>query len=81
MVVGSGCTLVGAIAALDERVRGRLASMLTGDALTELTMAGPRLQRLVRTTAEAAGYHGAEHAPLVLFALVALVLVGLMLRT
>jgi len=81
LVVGSGCALVGTVAALNDSVRGRLVSVLTGDALTELTMAGARLQRVVRTITEAVGYHGTEHASLALFALAALVLLVLMLRT
>jgi len=81
MVAGSGCALVGAVAALDDRVRGRLVGVLTGDASTELAMAGARLQRVARTITESAGYQGTEHASLALFAIGAVVLLVLMLRT
>ena len=81
MVAASGCALVGAVAALDDTLRGRLVGLFTGEAPAEITMAGVRLQRIVRTATEAARYHGVEDTSLVFFAIAALVLVVLMLRT
>jgi len=81
MVMGGGGVLVGGVAALDDTVRGRLVGVVTGDMLTELSMAGMRMHRGVRTVAEMVGYQTTEHGSLTLFAVAALVLFVLTFRT
>jgi hypothetical protein len=81
MVTGSGCALLATLAAFDDTVRGRLFGVFTGSAPSELSMAGAQLQRVMRMASESIGYSGTEHATLVYFAVAAVVLFGLMLRT
>jgi hypothetical protein len=80
MVAGCGCVLVAGVAALDETVRRRVVGMFTGEALSELSFAGTSLHRLVRTATESLGY-GSEGASLLYFAIAAVVILGLMLRS
>lgn len=81
MIAGSGCAVLGGVVAFDETVRGRLDGMLHGNAFSELTTAGQSLHRVIRTTSEAAGYHGTQDTPLLIFTVAAVVLLGLMLKT
>ena len=81
IVAGSGFLLIGAIAAIDEDVRGRLVNFATSGGSTELSVAGASLRRLVSHVTEAVGSHGAEHSLLVVFAIAALILLMLMPRT
>ena len=80
MVVGTGCILIAAVAAMDEGVRGRLTGVFKGDALLQLTTAGMALQHLVQSVSETVGYQSAENAPLVLFGLAGLALFTFMIR-
>lgn len=80
MVAGCGCVLVAGVAALDDTVRRRVVGVFTGEAMSELSMAGSSVHRLVRTATEALGY-GSEGASLLYFAVAAVVILGLMLRS
>ena len=80
MVGGSGCALIAGVAAMDETVRRRVLGVFTGDAASELSLAGSNVHRLVRTATEALGY-GSEGASLFYFAIAAVVILVLMLRT
>ena len=81
IVAGSACALVAAIAAIDERVRGHITSVLTGGPSADIAMAGARVQRLARLVTETVGYQGSENASLVFLVLAAVALLVLMLRT
>ena len=80
MVAGSGCILVAGVAVVDETIRQRLTGALTGEALSELSVLSSGLHRFVRMGSEALGY-GNEGALLFYFAIAAIVLLVLMLRT
>ena len=81
MVMGSGGVLVGGVAVLDDTVRGRLIGIVSGDLLTELSMAGMPLHRAVRTVTEMVGYQTTQNGTLTVFAVAALVLFVLTFRT
>ena len=73
--------VITALVAIDERVRDRV-SLLFADAATDRV--GPWAHRagsLVEVLVQAARDQSIEHAPLVIFAAVAVVLVIFMLRT
>jgi hypothetical protein len=80
---GGICALVAGLAIIDERVRGQLASMVTNRpaASSELASVGDRLQDFLFVATQAVTDQSIEHAPLVIFALAALVLVLFMTRT
>ena len=80
MIAGSGCVLIAGVAAMDETVRRRVLGVFTGEAVSELSLAGSNVHRLVRTATEALGY-GTEGASLFYFAIAAVVILVLMLRT
>jgi len=80
--VGGLCALVVGLALVDERVRERLARLTTTRAASgEIASAGAKLQELVELVAMAVRDQSIEQAPLVIFALAAIVLVLFMLRT
>jgi hypothetical protein len=70
------------LAAIDERVRDQLALMINGRGPSaEVISAGNQINGLISVVAQAIRDQSMEHAPLVIFALAALVLVLFMLRT
>jgi hypothetical protein len=79
---GGLLALVIGLAAIDERVRDQVTRVIQrGGPTEELTTMGARLQDLVAIGAQAVRDQSIEHAPLVIFALAAAVLVLFMLRT
>jgi hypothetical protein len=80
--VGGVSVLLLGLAAIDERVRGQIVSLLRGGAPSaELTSVGEQVEGLAVTVMQALRHQSIEHAPLVIFALAAMVLVLFMLRT
>jgi hypothetical protein len=80
--VGGACGLVLGLAIIDERVRDQLARMLSGGGPTsELVSAGGRAQELTEILMDAVRDQSIEHAPLVIFALAAMLLVLFMIRS
>src|SRR5688572_23065141 len=73
MIGVSGCVLVGGIVAFDDTLRERMGGVFQGNAIQEITTAGLSLQRVIRTTTEAAGYHGGQDPMLVIFTVAAIV--------
>ena len=80
MVTGTGCALVGAIAAFDETVRNRIVGVFRGQAVAELSIAGAQVQRFTRTAMESVGYTGTEEPTMVYFTIAAVVLLVAMVR-
>ena len=80
MIAGTGAILVAGVAAVDETVRRRLVGVFTGEAVSELSVLSSTLHRFVRLGSEALGY-GNDGATLFYFAIAAIVLLVLMLRT
>ena len=82
MTAGGALTLVIALVMLDDRVRDQISGVLDpkhpGAALTSLS---GRVSEVLAIMAMAAREQSIEHAPLVIFALAATVLVLFMLRT
>lgn len=83
ITTGAGlAAIVAGLAIIDERVRSEFASIASGHASgTELAGAGARVGDLGFVMLQAVRDQSIEHAPLTLFALAALVLFVLMLRT
>jgi hypothetical protein len=79
--VGSVCALVGGIGALDDQVGRVVLAILRGESPSELSWLVARLLRVPREIAEAVGIYAGDHLALVGYALGALVLLALMLRT
>jgi hypothetical protein len=80
--IGGVCALVIGLAAIDGRVREQLMQLASGRAPSgELVTAGERVQDLVLTMLQVVRDQSIEHAALTIFALGALVLVLVMLRT
>jgi hypothetical protein len=78
---GLGAIVVG-LAVIDERVRSEVGALLAGRATAgELAGFGARLQDLALIAIQAVRDQSIAHAPLTLFALAALVLFVLMMRT
>jgi len=76
------CAIVVGLAVIDERVRSEVAALVSGRAGSgEIAGFGGRLEELGLIAMQAVRDQSIEHAPLTLFALVALVLFALMLRT
>ena len=77
-----GCAILVGLAIIDERVRSEVAALASGRAgAGELESFGGRVQELGLLAIYAVRNQSIEHAPLTLFALAALVLFVLMLRT
>jgi hypothetical protein len=78
---GIGAIVVG-LAVIDERVRAEIGGLISGrGAPGQIVSAGERVQDLGLVALHAVRDQSIEHAPLTLFALVALVLFALMLRS
>jgi hypothetical protein len=70
------------LAAIDVRVRDQIMQMINGRAPSgELVAVGNRMQDLATIMLQAVQDQSIEHAPLVIFALAAVILVMFMLRT
>ena len=82
MTAGGALTLVLALVLLDDRVRDQLSAIVDprhpGEALAGV---GHRVNQIAAIVAVAARNQSIDHAPLVIFALAATVLVIFMLRT
>src|SRR5438445_5006616 len=83
VTAGAGvAALIVGLAAIDDRVRDQFAMLIGGRGpTTEMIGVGARLESLVAVLAQAVRDQRMERAPLVIFALAALVLVLFMLRT
>jgi hypothetical protein len=83
LIAGAGvAAVVLGLAVIDDRVRDQLAMLMSGRGPTaEMIGAGTWLEDLVALVVQAVRDQSMAHAPLVIFALAALVLVLLMLRT
>ena len=81
MVAGSGLALLAGIVALDDTIRDRVKGLLTGNAGSEMSVTSAYVQRLTGSALETMRYHGAENTMLVFFAVGAVVLFVLMLKT
>ncbi len=82
ITAGSALTLVFALVLLDDRVRDQISAVVDtrhpGTALAEMAQ---RISQIAAIVAVAARNQSIDHAPLVIFALAATVLVLFMLRT
>jgi hypothetical protein len=79
---GGMCAVLIGLAAIDGRVRGQVAQVLSGRGPSgEILEAGGRMQDLAAIMLQAAQDQSIEHAPLVIFAVAAMILVMFMLRT
>jgi hypothetical protein len=81
MVVVSAFALLGAAAALDDRVRDRASGVFAGTAMSELTRAREHVARALSQAADTVGYQSSEHGTLVFFVVAASILFLVMLRT
>ena len=75
MATASGALLLGVVAAVDERVRGRVFGVLSGDISPEVSAISTQLRRAARFASETGG---SEEMTLVLFIVAAMVLLGFM---
>jgi hypothetical protein len=79
---GGLCALLIGLAAIDDRVRDQIARAFTSRGPTdEIATLGSRLSDMALIAAQAVRDQSIEHAPLVIFALAAAILVLLMTRT
>lgn len=79
---GGLCALVVGLAAIDDRVRDQVARAFTsGGPTEEFASVGSRIQEMAMIAAQAVRDQSIEHAPMVIFALAAMVLVLFMTRT
>ena len=83
ITTGTGvCAIVVGLAVIDERVRSEVAALVSGHTgAGEIAGIGGRIHELGMIAMQAVRDQSIEHAPLTLFALVALVLFSLMIRT
>jgi hypothetical protein len=83
ITTGAGfCAIAVGLAVIDERVRTEFSSLVTGRGSTgDIVGFGARMQDLGLIAMQAVRDQSIEHAPLTVFALVALVLFALMLRS
>ena len=80
--VGGLLALAIGLAAIDDRVRDQFARVFTSRGPTqEITTLGSRLNDIALIAAQAVRDQSIDHAPLVIFALAAAILVLLMTRT
>jgi hypothetical protein len=80
--VGSLCVLIAALAAFDPRVREQFSMRLAaGQPAAQVASAEATVRSLVSVVFVAAREQGIEHAPMVIFVLLAVVLFLFMLRT
>jgi hypothetical protein len=78
---GALVLLLLALVAFDDRVREQLSLRIHGNASSELVSAGAQVRDLATVVMDVARDQSIEHAPLLIFALAATVLVLFMLRT
>jgi hypothetical protein len=79
MVAGSGCVLVAIVAAFDENTRGHITGVLSGQATTELSGLGVRLQHAIHTVSQTVGLENID-STIGMFVVAALVLLVFMLN-
>ena len=79
MVAGTGCVLVAIVAAFDENARGHISGVLTGQATTELSGLGVRLQHAIHTVSQTVGFENIG-STMGMFTVAALVLLVFMLN-
>ncbi len=79
MVAGSGCVLVAIVAMFDENARGHISGVLTGQAVTELSGLGARLQHAIHTASQTVGFENID-STMGMFAVAAVVLLVFMLN-
>ena len=80
--LGGVLALAIGLAAVDDRVRDQFARVFTSRGPTEeITTVGSRLNEIALIAAQAVRDQSIDHAPLVIFALAAAILVLLMTRT
>ena len=77
---GVGVLLLG-LAAMDERVREQIASIVRPDGSSVLTRTASALHEIVAVAYAAVRHQSLEHAPLTVFVVIAAVLVWFMLKT
>ena len=80
MSAGTVIILLLVLVAVDDRVREQLSLRFSNPSM-EIANAGYQVRNLTNVIAEAARHQSIEHAPLLIFALAATVLVLFMLRT
>lgn len=79
---GGVCALLVGLAAIDDRVRDQLVSAFARQGPTEeIATVGSRIEEIVTVLAHAVRDQSIEHAPMVIFALAAMVLLLFMTRT
>jgi hypothetical protein len=81
MSAGTVAMLLLVLIAVDDRVRDQVSLRFVSHPTTELAAASSRVRDLTSVIAEAARDQSLAHAPLLIFALAATVLVLFMLRT
>jgi hypothetical protein len=81
MSAGTVAVLLIALVAVDDRVREQISQRFMARPSVELASAGHQVRNVTSVIAEAARDQSLEHAPLLIFALAAAVLVLFMLRT
>jgi hypothetical protein len=74
------CVIVGALSTVNGRAGEFMAGLLYGDFSAKLSFINGRRLAVAHTVSETIGSYAGDHALLVVFGLVALVLLGLMLR-
>jgi hypothetical protein len=79
--VGSVGALVAGLAMIDPRVREEITTIFSRRASDDLAKVGTRMQDLIAVVLVAVRDQSIDHAPLVIFALAAIVLVMFMMRT
>jgi hypothetical protein len=80
MILASGCLIAAAMALLDDRVRERIAGLLTGTSSTSLDFAVARVQRAARPVSEMLMSMSSDPAMPMLFVGSSVVLLVFMLR-
>jgi hypothetical protein len=73
--------LIGAAAALDDRVRDRATGVFAGTAMSELAAGRHQVERALQYATSTVGYQSSENGTLVFFVIAAAVLFLVMLRT
>jgi hypothetical protein len=81
MSAGTVAVLLIALVAVDDRVREQISQRFMTRPSVELASTGHQIGNLTSVIAQAARHQSLEHAPLLIFALAAAVLVLFMLRT
>ena len=81
LAVSGLLALVAGLAAIDSRVREELTRLAAGGLPSEVATASLRGQELLAIVMQAVKDQSAEHAPLVIFSIAAMVLVVFMLRS